>query len=97
MNSQAAAPGTAALDQAREQERAAYRAIRVLATAAAAFVVTTTFQASPAPGGHGTAIAVAAALIGFCAATAAVLWPASRHGPRCSWPSCWPLSAARQR
>ena len=78
MNSQAAAPGTAALDQARERERAAYGAIRVLAVAAIAFVVTTTFQARPAPARHGTAIAVTAALIGFCAATATAMWPASR-------------------
>jgi len=71
----------AGLENARERERAAYRAIRVLALAAIAFVVTTTFQGRPAPAGHGTAIGVAAALIGFCAATIAAMWPASRTRP----------------
>src|SRR6266700_468863 len=71
----------AALHQAREREQSAYRAIRVLAVAAVAFVVTSTFQARPAPGGHGAALAVAAVLTGFCAATAAALWPASRTRP----------------
>ena len=81
VNPQATEAGMAELDKARERERAAYRAIRVLTVAAIAFVVTTTFQGRPAPGGHGTAIAVAAALIGFCAATIAAMWPGSRAWP----------------
>ncbi|HET7018518.1 MAG TPA: histidine kinase [Streptosporangiaceae bacterium] len=53
----------------------------MLALAAIAFVVTTTFQARPAPAGHGTALGVAIALIGFCAATIAAMWPSSKVRP----------------
>lgn len=73
MNSQAIPAGAAELDRARGRERAAYRAIRVLGAAAIAFVVATAFQARPAPGGHGAALAVAAALLAFCAATIAAM------------------------
>jgi signal transduction histidine kinase len=52
----------------------AYRAVRLLAVAAIAFVVITSFQARPAPGGHGTAAGVAVALIVFCGATIAGVW-----------------------
>ena len=63
------------LDRARGREQAAYRAIRVLAVAVVAFVVTTSFQARPIPGGHGEALGAAAALIVFSAATLAMMWP----------------------
>jgi signal transduction histidine kinase len=62
------------LERAQGREKATYRAIRVLAAAALAFVVTTSFQARPAPGGHGAALGVAAALITFCGATIAAMW-----------------------
>jgi signal transduction histidine kinase len=65
----------AGLDQARDRALAAYRAIRVLAVAAIGFVLVTSFQARPAPGGHGMAVGVTAALITFCVATAAAMWP----------------------
>ena len=63
------------LDRARGREQAAYRAIRVLAVAVVAFVVTTSFQARPTPGGHGEALGAAAALTVFSAATLAMMWP----------------------
>jgi signal transduction histidine kinase len=71
----------AELETARGRERAAYRAIRVLAVAAIAFVVTTSFQAQPAPGSHGTALGVAVALISFCAATIAAMWLTTQASP----------------
>jgi signal transduction histidine kinase len=74
VNSQATPVGIAELDRARRRERAAYRAIRVLAVAAIGFVVTTSFQTRPAPADHGTALGVAAALLVFCAATIAAMW-----------------------
>ena len=46
----------------------------MLAVAVIAFVVITSFQARPAPGGHGEALAVAVALIVFCGATIAAMW-----------------------
>jgi signal transduction histidine kinase len=52
----------------------AYRAVRLLAVAAIAFVVITSFQARPAPGGHGTAAGVAVALMVFCGTTIAGVW-----------------------
>ncbi len=67
--------GTAELAQARGRERAAYLAVRLLAVAAIAFVVITSFQARPAPGGHGAALGAAVALVVFCAATIAGVWP----------------------
>ena len=48
--------------------------IRVLGVAAIAFVVTTSFQARPAPGGGGHALGVAFALVVFCGATIAAMW-----------------------
>ena len=63
------------LDRARGREQGAYRAIRVLAVAVVAFVVATSFQARPIPGGHGEALGAAAALIVFSAATLAMMWP----------------------
>jgi len=75
VSSKAATPaGVSELDQARGREQAAYLSIRVLAVAAIAFVVITSFQARPAPGGHGEALSVAAALTVFCGATIAAMW-----------------------
>jgi signal transduction histidine kinase len=75
VNSEAAAVGgVSELQRARGREKATYLWIRVLGLAAIAFVVTTTLQARPAPGGAGHALGVAFALIVFCAATAAVMW-----------------------
>jgi signal transduction histidine kinase len=51
----------------------------VLAVAAIAFVVTTSFQASPAPGGGGRALGVAFALTVFCGATIAAMWLTPRR------------------
>jgi signal transduction histidine kinase len=56
------------------RERATYLSIRVLAAAPIAFVVITSFQARPAPGGHGEALGVAVALVAFCGATIAAIW-----------------------
>jgi signal transduction histidine kinase len=66
--------GVSELDRARGREQAAYVAIRVLAVAAITFVVISTFQARPAPGGHGAALGAALTLTVFCAATFAVMW-----------------------
>jgi signal transduction histidine kinase len=76
----AASARVSELDRARDREKAAYHAIRVLAVAAIAFVVITSFQARPAPGGHGEALGAAVALIVFCCATIAVMW-LTRAGP----------------
>jgi signal transduction histidine kinase len=62
------------LERARGREQAAYLSIRVLAVAAIAFVVITSFQARPAPGSHSEALGVAVALIVFCGATIAAMW-----------------------
>jgi signal transduction histidine kinase len=62
------------LQRARSREKAAYLWVRVLGAAAIAFVVTTSFQARPAPGGGGQALGVAFALIVFCGATIAAMW-----------------------
>jgi signal transduction histidine kinase len=70
----ATSAGLPGLEQARGREQAAYLSIRVLAGAAIAFVVITSFQARPAPGGHGEALGVAVALIVFCGATIAAMW-----------------------
>ena len=70
----AASAGVSELERARGRERAAYLSIRVLAVAAIAFVVITSFQVRPAPGGHGEALGVAVALIVFCGATIAAMW-----------------------
>jgi signal transduction histidine kinase len=70
----AAAAGISELERARGRERAIYfLSVRVLTVAAIAFVVTTSFQARPAPGGHGEALGVAVALIAFCGATVAAM------------------------
>ena len=75
VNSEAAATaGVSELQGARSRENAAYLWIRVLGVAAIAFVVTTAFQARPAPGGAGQALGVAFALIVFCGATIAAMW-----------------------
>jgi signal transduction histidine kinase len=76
VNSKATATaGISELQRARGRERAIYLlSIRVLTVAAIAFVVTTSFQARPAPGGHGEALGVAVALIAFCGATVAAMW-----------------------
>ena len=70
----AAAAGVSELERARGREQAVYLAIRVLAVAVIGFVVITSFQARPAPGGHGEALGVAVALIVFCGATIAAMW-----------------------
>jgi hypothetical protein len=54
--------------------QAVYLSIRVLAVAVIAFVVITSFQARPAPGGQGEALGVAVGLIAFCGATIAAMW-----------------------
>jgi signal transduction histidine kinase len=75
VNSKAvAAVGISELERARGRERATYLGIRLLAVAAIGFVVITSFQARPAPGGHGQALAAAVALIVFCGATIAAMW-----------------------
>ena len=75
MSSKAAtSAGVSELDRARSREQAAYLLIRVLAVAAIAFVVITSFQARPAPGGQGEALGVAVGLIVFCGATMAAMW-----------------------
>jgi len=70
----ATAAGVSELERARGREQAAYLSIRVLAAAVIAFVVITSFQARPAPGGQGEALGVAVALIVFCGATIAAMW-----------------------
>jgi signal transduction histidine kinase len=70
----AAVAGVADLDRARGREQATFRWIRVLAVAVIAFVVTTSFQARPAPGGHGEALGVAVLLVAFSGATLAEMW-----------------------
>jgi signal transduction histidine kinase len=70
----ATAAGVSELERARGLEQAAYLAIRVLAVAAIAFVVITSFQARPAPGGQGEALGVAVGLFVFCGATIAAMW-----------------------
>jgi signal transduction histidine kinase len=70
----ATSAGVSELERARGRQQAAYLSIRVLAAAAIAFVVITSFQARPAPGGHGDALVVAVALIVFCGATIAAMW-----------------------
>jgi signal transduction histidine kinase len=70
----AATAGVSELQRARGREKATYLWIRVLAVAAIAFVVTTSFQARPAPGGDGRALGVAFALTVFCGATIAAMW-----------------------
>jgi hypothetical protein len=62
------------LQRARGRENAAYLWIRALGVAAIAFVVTTSFQARPAPGGDSRALGVAFALTVFCGATIAAMW-----------------------
>jgi signal transduction histidine kinase len=70
----ATAAGVSELERARGREQAAYLSIRVLAVAVIAFVVITSFQARPAPGGQGEALGVAAGLMVFCGATIAAMW-----------------------
>ncbi len=72
MNSQATV-GVSELQRARDREKAAYLWIRALSVAAIAFVVATSFQARPAPGGHGQALGVALVLVAFCGATIAAM------------------------
>ena len=62
------------LERPRGDETTAYLSIRVLAAAAIAFVVITSFQARLAPGGHGEALGVATALLVFCGATIGAIW-----------------------
>ncbi len=75
MSSKAATPaGASKLKGAQGGERAAYLSIRVLAAAAIVFVVITSFQARPVPGGHGEALAVAVALVVFSGAAIGAVW-----------------------
>jgi signal transduction histidine kinase len=62
------------LQRVRRRENAPRLWIRVLGVAAIAFVVATSFQARPAPGGDGQALGAAFALIVFCGATIAAMW-----------------------
>jgi signal transduction histidine kinase len=78
--SPSATAGVSELERAQGRQRAAYLSIRVLAVAAIVFVVITSFQARPAPGGHGEALGVAVALVLFCGATIAAMW-LTRAGP----------------
>jgi signal transduction histidine kinase len=78
VNSEAAATaGMSELERARGREKATYRWIRLLGAAAIAFVVTTSLQGRLAPGGAGQALGVTVALVVFCGATIAAMWPAS--------------------
>ena len=70
----AATPGVSELLRVRDREKAPYLWIRVLGAAAIAFVVATSFQARPVPGGAGQALGVAFALLVFCGATIAAMW-----------------------
>ncbi len=65
---------SAALDQVRGRQRAAFASIRVLGAAAIAFVVIASFQAKPGPGSAGEALGVSLALIAFSAATVTAMW-----------------------
>jgi len=64
----AATAGASELQRARDREKATYLWIRVLSVAAIVFVAVTSFQARPAPGGHGQALGVALMLVVFSAA-----------------------------
>ncbi|HEV2372074.1 MAG TPA: sensor histidine kinase [Streptosporangiaceae bacterium] len=84
MSAKADAPaGWSGLEEARDRQLAVAMSIRLLATAIVAFVVVASFQAHPAPGIHGRALAVALALAALCATTVAALWTAraSRYAP----------------
>jgi signal transduction histidine kinase len=75
VNSGAAATASVSeLQRVQGREKVTYRWIRMLGVAAIAFVVITSFQARPAPGGDGRALGVAFALIVFCGATIAAMW-----------------------
>ena len=73
--------GVADLDRARGREQATFLWIRVLAVAVVAFVVITSFQARPAPGGHGRALGVAFLLVAFSGATLAEMWHPKAPAP----------------
>ena len=65
---------TPQLAHPQERERTVFAAIRVLAVAVIAFVVVTSFQATPAPGAHGPALATAVALAALCVAMITAMW-----------------------
>jgi len=69
----AATAGASELQRARDREKATYLWIRVLSVAAIVFVAVTSFQARPAPGGHGQALGVALVLVAFCGASIAAM------------------------
>jgi signal transduction histidine kinase len=74
VSSAAAAPARpSGLDRARDRQRATFVAIRVLAVAAIAFVVTASFRAHPPPGSRGAGLAVSIALVAFCGAMIAAM------------------------
>jgi signal transduction histidine kinase len=69
----AATDGVSELQRARDREKATYLWIRALSIAAIVFVAVTSFQARPAPGGHGQALGVALVLVVFCGASIAAM------------------------
>jgi signal transduction histidine kinase len=69
----AATAGVSELQRARDREKATYLWIRALSVAAIVFVAVTSFQARPAPGGHGQALGVALVLVVFCGASIAAM------------------------
>ena len=71
----AATAGMSELQRAKGREKATYRWIRLLGAAAITFVVITSLQGRPAPGGTGQALGVTVGLTVFCAATIAAMWP----------------------
>jgi len=72
VESQPAVPADVAeLRHTIDRERADYLRMRVLGAVAAAFVVIASVRAVPAPGIHGTGLAVTLSLVAFCAATVA--------------------------
>jgi signal transduction histidine kinase len=68
-----ATPSEAGLAQARSSQQAAHLQTRLLGAAVLAFVVVAAFETHPAPGGQGTSLGVAIALIVFSAASVAVI------------------------
>jgi signal transduction histidine kinase len=56
-----------------DRQQVTYLSLRLLAAAPMAFVIITSFQSRPAPGGKGEALAVSVVLVAFCCATAAAM------------------------
>ena len=68
-----ATAGVSELQRARDREKATYLWVRALSVAVVVFVAVTSFQARPAPGGHGQALGVAFVLVVFCGASIAAM------------------------